>query len=245
MAGAAGIRPPTAGALPQLTGDRQPKERKEGADQKEAKSSPGRKRVVPSPQLRKLLKERLRDPNRPVFRSGWQDVDLVWRVLRVLVVKLDLGGMETIIAQALNPRRMNPRVKNVSEYVEVVLPFYEWWTYRHEFLTRGQREGETIREYFRAKQELLLEGDPYGTLRAAYPAFWSGLRDQKLGDLLDMLVWGHPWPWQIGGKNPQIEEWAANVAPDLEALQDLLSRMESRQALGKQILALRRNEEPS
>ena len=102
----------------------------------------------------------------------------------------------------------------MSEYVEIVIPFYEWWTHRHEFLTRGQREGETIREYFRAKQELLLEGDPYGNLRAAYPAFWSGL--------LDMLVWGHPWPWQIVGKNPQIKEWAAAIAPDLEALQDLL-----------------------
>ena len=170
--------------------------------------------MVRGPELWKLLKERLRDPNRPAFRSGWQDVDLVWRVLRVLVVKLDLGGMEPIIAQALNRWHMNPRVKNVSEYVEIVIPFYERWTHRHEFLTRGQREGETIREYFRAKQELLLEGDPYGNLRAAYPAFWSGL--------LDMLVWGHPWPWQIVGKNPQIKEWAAAIAPDLEALQDLL-----------------------
>ena len=132
----------------------------------------------------------------------------------------------------------------MSEYVEIIIPFYKRWTYRHEFLTRGQREGETIREYFRAKQELLLEGDPYGNLRAAYPAFWSGLRDQGLGDLLDILVWGHPWPRQIVGKNPQIEEWAATVAPDLEALQDLLSRMERQQALGKQIRALRRDKGP-
>ena len=179
---------------------------KEGTDQKEAKWSLGRRRVVRGPELWKLLKERLRDPNRPAFRSGWQDVDLVWRVLRVLVVKLDLGGMEPIIAQALSPWRMNPRVKNVSEYVEAVLPFYEQWTYWHEFLTRGQREGETIGEYFQAKKELLLEGNPYRTLQAAYLAFWSGLRDQKLGDLLDMRVWGHPWPRQIMGKDPEIEE---------------------------------------
>ena len=139
---------------------------------------------------------------------------------------------------------MNQRAKNMSEYVEIIIPFYKRWTYRHEFLTRGQREGETIREYFRAKQELLLEGDPYGNLRAAYPAFWSGLRDQGLGDLLDILVWGHPWPRQIVGKSPQIEEWAATVAPDLEALQDLLSRMERQQALGKQIRALRRDKGP-
>ena len=76
----------------------------------------------------------------------------------------------------------------MSEYVEAVLPFYEQWTYWHEFLTRGQREGETIGEYFQAKKELLLEGNPYRTLQAAYLAFWSGLRDQKLGDLLDMRV---------------------------------------------------------
>ena len=48
----------------------------------------------------------------------------------------------------------------MSEYVEAVIPLYEQWTYWHEFLTREQREGETIGEYFQAKRELLLEGDP-------------------------------------------------------------------------------------
>ena len=62
---------------------------------------------------------------------------LVWRVLRVLVVKLDLGGMEPIIAQALSPWRMNPRVKNVSEYVEAVIPFYE----RVDLLARVPDQG--------------------------------------------------------------------------------------------------------
>ena len=188
--------------------------------------------MVRGPELWKLLKERLRDPNRPAFRSGWQDVDLVWRVLRELVVKLDLGGMEPIIAQALNWWHMNPRVKNVSEYVEIVIPFYERWTHRHEFLTRGQREGETIREYFRAKQELLLEGDPYGNLRAAYPAFWSGL--------LDMLVWGHPWPWQIVGKNPPNQGVGCRHRPGLGSIagSTIVARMESQQVLGKQIRAI-------
>ena len=134
VASAAGIRPPTVGAPPQLTGDHLPKKRKEGTDQKEAKWSPGRGRVVRGPEL---WKERLQDPNRPAFRSGWQDVDLVWRVLRVLVVKLDLGGMEPIIAQALSLWRMNPRVKNMSEYVEAVIPFYE----RVDLLARVPDQG--------------------------------------------------------------------------------------------------------
>ena len=55
------------------------------------------------------------------------------------------------------------------------------------------------------------------TLQAAYPAFWSSLRDQKLGDLLDMRVWVHPLPRQIMEKDPRIEEWATTAAPDFEA----------------------------
>ena len=58
-----------------------------------AKCSPGRRGIIRGPELWKLLKEPLKDPNRPAFRSAWQDVDLVWRVLRALMVGLDLGGM--------------------------------------------------------------------------------------------------------------------------------------------------------
>ena len=42
-----------------------------------AKWSPGRRGIIRGPELWKLLKERRRDPNRPAFRSAWQDVDLV------------------------------------------------------------------------------------------------------------------------------------------------------------------------
>ena len=39
---------------------------------------PGRRGIVQGPELWKLLKERLKDPNQPAFRSAWQDVNLVW-----------------------------------------------------------------------------------------------------------------------------------------------------------------------
>ena len=55
--------------------------------------------------------------------------------------------------------------KDMSAYVGAVIPFYEKWTHRHEFLTRGQRRGETVEEYFRAKR------DAYGDMIAAYPAY--------------------------------------------------------------------------
>ena len=88
--------------------------------------------------------------------------------------------------------------KEVSEYVGIAIPFYEWWTHCHQFLTRGQRRGETVEEYFQAKRELLMEGDHYGDMVAAYPAYWSGLR-----------YLGHIWPGQIIGRDPRLEEWAA------------------------------------
>ena len=75
--------------------------------------------------------------------------------------------------------------KDVSEYVGAVIPFYEWWTHRHEFLTRGQRRGETVEEYFWAKRDLLMDGDVYGDMMAAYPAYWSGLRRMELVILMD------------------------------------------------------------
>ena len=86
------------------------------------------------------------------------------------------------------------------------MPFYERWTHRHELLTRGQRRGETVEEYFRVKPELLVEGDSYGNMVAAYSAYWSGLRCLELGILMDTWVLGRIWPGQIIGRNPQIEE---------------------------------------
>ena len=109
--------------------------------------------------------------------------------------------------------------RGVSEYVGAVIPFYERWTHRHEFLTRGQRRGETVEEYFRAKRELLMEGDAYGDMIATYPAYWSGLRHLELVILMDARVLGRIWLGQIIGRDPQIEEWAADTAPDVGALQ--------------------------
>ena len=59
---------------------------------------PGQEEFVRGPELWRLLKERLKDPNRPAFQSAWQDVKLVWRVLRALVARLDLGGMGPLVA---------------------------------------------------------------------------------------------------------------------------------------------------
>ena len=42
-----------------------------------------------------------------------------------------------------------------------------------------------MEEYFRAKRELLVEGDTYGDMMAAYPAYWSGLRSKELVVLMD------------------------------------------------------------
>ena len=96
---------------------------------------------------------------------------------------------------------------------------YVRWTHHHEFLTRGQRRGETVEEYFRAKWELLMEGNACGNMIAAYPAYWSGLRRLELVILMDTRVLGRIWLGQIIGRDPQIEEWAADTAPDVGALQ--------------------------
>ena len=88
-----------------------------------------------------------------------------------------------------------------------------------------------MEEYFRAKRELLVEGDTYGDMIAAYPAYWSGLRSWELVILMDGRVLGHIWPGQIMGRNPQIEEWAANTAPDVGALQQLLSNLDGQRAV--------------
>ena len=92
--------------------------------------------------------------------------------------------------------------KDVSEYVGAVIPFYEQRTHRHEFLTRGQRRGETVEEYFWAKRDLLMDGDAYGDMIAAYPAYWSGLRRLELVILMDVQVLGCIWLGQIIGRDP-------------------------------------------
>ena len=53
--------------------------------------------------------------------------------------------------------------------------------------------------------------------------------------LMDMRVLGHIWPGQIIGRDPQIEEWAAATAPNVRALQRLLSGLEDQRALWPQI----------
>ena len=100
----------------------------------------------------------------------------------------------------------------------VVIPLYERWTYRHEFLTRGQRRGETVEEYFRAKRDLLMKGDMFRDMVAAYPAYWSGLRQLELVILMDALVLGHIWDGQILHREPQLETWAVDTAPDVGTL---------------------------
>ena len=57
--------------------------------------------------------------------------------------------------------------------------------------------------------------------------------------LMDMRVLGHIWPGQIIGRDPQIEEWAAATAPNVRALQRLLSGLEDQRALWPQIRAFR------
>ena len=88
--------------------------------------------------------------------------------MRALVARMDLGGMGPLVAQALNPKCMTLARKDAAGYGDVAIPFYERWAHRHEFLIRGQRSGETVEEYFQAKQELLVEGDAYGDMMATY-----------------------------------------------------------------------------
>ena len=102
---------------------------------------------------------------------------------------------------------------------------------------RGQRRGEKVEEYFRAKRDLLLEDDDYGDMIAAYPAYWNGLRRLELVMLMDARILGRVWPGQIMGPDLQIEEWAADTAPDVEALQQLLSNLDDQRALWLQIRA--------
>ena len=101
-----------------------------------------------------------------------------------------------------------------------------------------------MEEYFRAKWELLMEGDTYGDMIAAYPAYWGGLRRLELVILIDARVLGRIWPGQIIGRDPQIEEWAADTDPDVGALQKLLSNLDNQRAVWSQIWALRGVDSP-
>ena len=80
-----------------------------------------------------------------------------------------------------------------------------------------------------------MEGDAYGDMMATYPAYWSGLKSRELVVLMDARVLGRGWSGQIMGQNPQVEEWAAAVAPDVGALQHLLSTLDDQRAVWSQV----------
>ena len=61
------------------------------------------------------------------------------------------------------------------------------------------------------------------------------MRRLELVILMDALVLGHIWPGQIMDRDPQIEEWAANTAPDVGALQKLLSNLDEQRAVWSQV----------
>ena len=96
-------------------------------------------------------------------------------------------------------------------------------------------------EYFQAKRELLVEGDTYGDMIAAYPAYWRGLRSWELVILMDARVLGRILSGQIIGRDPQIEEWAADTALDVGALQKLLSNLDDQRAVWPQERAFQRD----
>ena len=96
-----------------------------------------------------------------------------------------------------------------------------------------------MEEYFRAKRDLLLDCDDYGDMIAAYPAYWSGLQPLELVILMDARVLGRVWLGQIMGRDPQMEEWAADTAPDVGALQRLLSSLDDQRAVWSQVRAFR------
>ena len=68
-----------------------------------------------------------------------------------------------------------------------------------------------------------MDDDLYRDMIAAYPAYWSSLKRLELVILMDARVLGRIWTGQIMGRDPQIEAWAADTAPDVMALQKLLS----------------------
>ena len=104
-----------------------PQDSEAAAEGEGAHWSPGRRDTVKGPELRRLLRERLEESNRAGVRSAWQGVELVWRVLRSLVARMDLGGMGPLVARALDPRRMTLARKDVAGYGDIAIPFYERW----------------------------------------------------------------------------------------------------------------------
>ena len=72
-------------------------------------------------------------------------------------------------------------------------------------------------------------------MMAAYLAYWSGLKSGELVVLMDARVLGRVWSGQITGREPQIEEWAADAGPDVGALQHLLSTLDDQRAVWSQL----------
>ena len=60
--------------------------------------------------------------------------------------------------------------------------------------------------------------------------------------LMDARVLGRVWQGQIMGRDPQVEEWAADAAPDVEALQQLLSTLDEQRAVWPQLRVFRLGE---
>ena len=88
-----------------------------------------------------------------------------------------------------------------------------------------------------ARRRSGVAGDSYGDMIATYPAYWSGLRRLELVILIDAGVLGRIWLGQIMGRDPQIEEWAADTAPDVGTLQKLLSNLEDQRGVWPQLQA--------
>ena len=84
-----------------------------------------------------------------------------------------------------------------------------------------------------------MDDDLYRDMIAAYPAYWSSLKRLELVILMDARVLGRIWTGQIMGRDPQIEAWAADTAPDVVALQKLLFTLDDQRAVWAQVRAFR------
>ena len=56
---------------------------------------------------------------------------------------------------------------------------------------------------------------------------------------MDARVLGRIWTGQIMDRDPQIEAWAADTAPDVGTLQKLLSTLDNQRAVWSQVRAFR------
>ena len=94
-----------------------------------------------------------------------------------------------------------------------------------------------MEEYFRAKRELLGEGDTYGDMMAAQclPGLLERLEELGAGGLDGCASPGTRLAGPDHGAGLQVEEWAANAAPDVGALQQLLSTLDDQRAVWPQI----------